>query len=162
MNLGNMPESKNFVDSSGQQSLFTKIGSYLLKHGIIKDATGHPYQEPWHAPTPSRPGDWPTVGTPGGDIQWGTNKPGGVGLMSSAASRPNNDALARSMGFPNAATMLAWQQRQREMRRGPATPPGGGNFLNQILNSDTAKAALAIHPAYLYQSILDKMNGAMQ
>jgi hypothetical protein len=64
------------------------------------------------------------------------------------------------MGFHDAATMLAYQQRQREMMRGPANA-GVGNVMNMPINMDTARKALAIHPAMLFQSILDKLNGVM-
>jgi hypothetical protein len=65
------------------------------------------------------------------------------------------------MGFHDAATMLAYQQRQQAMRTGPANTGGVGNFFNMPINMDTARQALAIHPAMMYQSILDKLNSVM-
>ena len=80
--------------------------------------------------------------------------------MPNRAARNPNDVLARQMGFPDAATMLAYQQRQREMIAGPART-GVGNVMNVPINGDTARQALSIHPAMLFQSILDKLNSVM-
>jgi hypothetical protein len=145
--------STNYVDDTqqtGLQGLKTKLGAFLLQHGVINDAVGKPYSAPWQPPTPSRPGDWPTVGTPGGDIQWGPGeKPQGV--MSAAPTHQSNDALARSHGFRDAATMAAYYQKQQAMRTGPAPAPQGGGMLQQLF---------AIHPAMLLGHVLDKWNQA--
>lgn len=76
---------------------------------------------------------------------------------SQVATYAGNDALARHMGFPDAQTMLAWKQRQLE-NQGPAQV---ANTINQPFSADTVKQALAIHPAVLFQNILDRLNQVM-
>lgn len=73
------------------------------------------------------------------------------------ATRASNDALARSLGYPDAATMLAWRQRQLE-NQGPAQT---ANVINQPFSMDTVRAALALHPTFLLQHVLDKINAAI-
>lgn len=68
-----------------------------------------------------------------------------------------NDAYARSMGYPDAQTMLAWRQRQLE-NQGPAQT---GNALSQPFSMDTVKQALALHPAFLFQHVLDRINSVI-
>jgi hypothetical protein len=150
MNLKGIRESKNYVDTTGNPSLFARLGGYLLKNGIINDATGHPYQPPYQPPTPSKPGDWPTIGA-------GANIDYGHGAAQPFVSAPANpDAYARAHGFPSAAAMMAWQQNRQRALTGPA------NSSNDPLNGDTLQTILAIHPAMILQHVLDRMNSALK
>jgi hypothetical protein len=65
-----------------------------------------------------------------------------------------NDALARSKGFPDAATMRAYYQKQQERITSPdtaGTSASSGSLLDRIFS---------IHPSYLLKHVLDRWNQA--
>ena len=76
-----------------------------------------------------------------------------------AGSGSQADALARSHGFPDAATMLAWQQHRQDAITGGSNtttpdPSGGGSFLSRMM------ARIPIHPAFLIGKAEDAMRQA--
>lgn len=164
MNFNGARESTNYQDGTnptGLTYLKGQISQYLLKHGWINDAMGHPY-------TPGGFGGGVTpfpIGPDGrrSDIDWNSNKniPGAPqGLMSAPQRMQNsNDQMARNMGFTSAAQATAYYQKQQQMRTGPvgdATPAssGGDSWLSQQL------AKIPIHPSYLLGHVLDAWNKA--
>lgn len=162
VNLNGMPESKNYEDQTnptGLTYLKGQISQYLLKHGWMNDATGHPY-------TPGGFGGGVTpfpIGADGrrSDIDWGSNKniPGAPqGVMSAPQRMQNaNDQMAQKMGFSNAAQATAYYQKQQQMRTGPAgdaSASSGGSWLDQQL------AKIPIHPSYLLGHVLSAWNKA--
>lgn len=151
MNLNGVRESKNFVDDTNPgvlQALKNHIGLYLLKHGVVKNAGGGAYQEPWN---PSMGSQVP-IDAQGrrSDIDWDSNK-GMVNMLLSP--QKSNDHLAKKMGFKDAATALAYKQKQDAMRHGPVEGPSAssGSWLDQIL---------ALHPTTLLNHVAKKMDDA--
>jgi hypothetical protein len=65
-------------------------------------------------------------------------------------SHSANDAYARSLGYPNAATMLAWRQRQLER-----TDPNYANALNQSMTPSWLSQIAPWHPMVTLQRVID-------
>lgn len=158
MNFGNTPESKNTTDDvhpGWGQYLKTQVGAFLLKHGVVNNAAGQPYQTPWN---PSM-GPQVPVNANGqrADIDWAGNKnlPGVPQSFMAAHSAGNsNDAMAKKLGFHDAATAAAYYQKQQAMRTGPVPPASassGGSLLDRVF---------AIHPAVMLGHVLDAWNKA--
>lgn len=78
-------------------------------------------------------------------------------LAALLGNKPDpNDAYARSQGFHDAATMQAYMQKRQQMLTGTSGGPSASS--GSLL--DSLHSALAIHPAFLLKSILDKWNAA--
>jgi hypothetical protein len=159
MNFGNTPESTNTTDDihpGWGQYLKTQVGAFLLKHGIVNNAAGHPYQTPYN---PSMGPQVPlNANGQRSDIDWNSNQnlPGVAQSFMAAhnASQNPNDAMAKKLGFKDAATAAAYYQKQQEMRTGPAggaSASSGGSLLDRVL---------AIHPAVMLGHVLDAWNKA--
>lgn len=65
------------------------------------------------------------------------------------------DALAKKMGFKDAAMMVAYQNKQREQMSAPARvgQPGGAASPSPLAN-----ATMSWHPAILLKSVLDRIS----
>jgi hypothetical protein len=160
MDLRGQRASTNYVDDTnptGLTALRNYIGKFLYTHGIVNGAGGKPYNPavPIGTPFGGQPQDQVPIGPDGrrSDIDWKSNDSvPGVGLMSAATGHRSNDALARSHGFRDAATMSAYYQKQQEMRTGPPVGAAqGDSWLQQLF---------AIHPAVMLQHVADKLNQA--
>lgn len=67
------------------------------------------------------------------------------------------DAIARHRGFPDYATMMAWNAHRQAAVTQPQQPPQQqGNFLQTLLGK------IPFHPAYLLNYVNGKINGAGQ
>ena len=96
-----------------------------------------------NAPSAPKTGDWPS------DQKIVMAQPK-VHQMQQAPTQ-DMDGLARKKGFKNAAEMSAFYQRQREQVPTGVTAGDNRSLLDQ---------ALAIHPAYLLQHLLDRWGQA--
>lgn len=82
-------------------------------------------------------------------------------LLNALTGAPANDAdaLARKMGFPSAAAMQAYHQREVQRITGRSQAGSGASSMPSSV-SDAANQGLSIHPAHLLQYILDRWNAA--
>lgn len=162
MDMRGQRESTNYEDDThptGLKALRNYVGQFLYTHGIVNGAGGKPYDPnvPIGTPFGGQPQAQVPIGPDGrrSDIDWGSNdKLPGVGFMGAAAapSHHSNDALARSRGFPDAATMSAYIAKQQAARTGTSGgPTQGGSMLQQLFS---------LHPSVLLGHVLDKWNQA--
>lgn len=158
MHLGRERESTNFEDDTsptGANALRNYVGSWLYTHGVTNGAGGKPYNPQVPIGTPFGGNSTPVPIGPDGrrsDIDWGSNARMPQGFMG-AATQQSNDAMARKMGFKDAATASAYYQKQQEMRSSnpPASSGDSGGSFQQLF---------AIHPSVLLGHVLDRWNEA--
>lgn len=98
----------------------------------------------------ARPVGAPAQGAVNLDVQGGPTPPPGLALSSAEARRFNE--VARSQGFRDYQTMLAFE-RSRQQAVGP-------NAMGQVLTPENVRAAQMWHPRRLLEYVSDRYRAA--
>lgn len=164
MNLKGLPESKNFQDKTvphGVDYLKTIVGNYLYRHGYGTGANGRKWDPSMDGPALPPMNHLP-VDDQGrrADIDWGSNA--GMPGASLMGGITNPDAMARKLGFKNAAQAAAYYQKQREQASAPARVSSGSAGEASASSGSLLDRVAAIHPKVLLGHVLDAFGKAGQ